>query len=60
MLMNYHVFSNGSRAVAPFFFRLFLVVLLIVFVSFFMLEMFSFIRLFEVTIVANPAVNLIK
>jgi hypothetical protein len=58
--MNYHVFSNSNKAIVHFFFRLFLVALLLFFVTIFILEMFSFIRLFEVTIVANPAVNLIK
>jgi hypothetical protein len=58
--MNYQVFSSANRAVTTFLFRLSIVLLLCFFIVFFVLEMFSFISLFEVTVVANPAMNLIK
>ena len=58
--MNYPVFSTGNRAIAQVLLRLFLVALFLFFVAILMLEMFSFIRLFEVTMVANPAINLIR
>ncbi|HKZ66311.1 MAG TPA: hypothetical protein VJ111_08160 [Chitinophagaceae bacterium] len=58
--MNYPVSSSTSRGVYTFIIRLSLVLLLFFFIVFFVLEMFSFIRLFEVTVVANPAINLIK
>ncbi|HKO81188.1 MAG TPA: hypothetical protein VJU78_12370 [Chitinophagaceae bacterium] len=58
--MNYSVFSSINRTLITFIFRLSLILLLVFFICFFVVEMFSFIRLFEVTVVANPAMNLIK
>lgn len=58
--MNYPLFSSANRAVITFLFRLSLLLLLFFFIVFFIFEMFSFISLFEVTVVANPAINLIK
>ncbi len=58
--MNYPVSSSTNRAVYTFIIRLSLVLLLFFFIAFFVFEMFSFIKLFEVTAVANPAMNLIK
>jgi len=59
-LMNYPVSSSVSRTFFTFIIRLSLILLLFFFIAFFVFETFSFIRLFEVTVVANPAVNLIK
>ena len=59
-LMNYSVPSSTSRVFYTFIIRLSLVLLLFFFIAFFVFETFSFIRLFEVTVVANPAINLIK
>ena len=59
-LMNYPVTSSTSREFLTLLMRLGLIVLLFFFIVFFVFEMFSFIRLFEVTVVANPAINLIK
>lgn len=58
--MNYSVFSSINRTFVTFIIRLSLILLLVFFIAFFIFEMFSFIRLFEVTVVANPAMNLIK
>jgi len=58
--MNYSVFSSINRTFITFIIRLSLILLLVFFIAFFIFEMFSFIRLFEVTVVANPAMNLIK
>ncbi len=59
-LMNFPVISTSSRELPTFFFRMSIIVLLIFFIGFFIMEAFSFIRLFEVTVVANPAMYLIK
>lgn len=58
--MNYSVSSSGSRTFFTFIVRLSLILLLFFFIAFFVFETFSFIKLFEVTVVANPAMNLIK
>lgn len=58
--MNYPVSSSTSREFLTFISRLGLILLLFFFIVFFVFEMFSFISLFEVTVVANPAINLIK
>jgi hypothetical protein len=58
--MNYPVTSNTNRELLTFVFRMSVILLLIFFIGFFIIEALSFVRLFEVTIVANPAVNLIK
>jgi hypothetical protein len=59
-LMNYPVLSSINRTLITFIVRLTLILLLVFFIFFFVVEMFSFISLFEVTVVANPAMNLIK
>ncbi len=58
--MNYPATSNTNREWVTFVFRMSVILLLIFFIGFFIFEALSFVRLFEVTIVANPAVNLIK
>ena len=58
--MNYSVPSSAKRQSYSFIIRLGLIVMLIFFIGFFVFETFSFLKLFEVTVVANPAVNLIK
>jgi len=58
--MNYPVLSSINRTLITFIVRLSLILLLVFFIVFFVFEMFSFISLFEVTVVANPAMNLIK
>lgn len=57
--MNY-LPASTSRASYSFITRMVIVLLLVFFIGFLLMETFSFIRLFEVTVVANPAVNLIK
>lgn len=59
-LMNYPVTTTSSRELLTFLFRMSIVVLLVFFIGFFLVEAFSFLKLFEVTVVANPAMNLIK
>ncbi|MGZ8557577.1 MAG: hypothetical protein ACXWWC_04570 [Chitinophagaceae bacterium] len=60
--MNYHLPSSSStnHPFYTFLIRLGLLILLIFFIAFLAFETVSFIRLFEVTAVANPAMNLIK
>jgi len=57
--MNYPAPSN-SRSSYTFILRLGLFLLLFFFIAFFVFEMVSFLKLFEVKMVINPAVNLIK
>gem|GEM_PF-2769964 len=58
--MNYPVTQTSSRQMPASFFRIGIILLLIFFIGFFIVEAFTFIRLFEVTMVANPAMNIIK
>ena len=58
--MNYPVTSNTNREFLTLVFRMTVILLLIFFIGFFIVEALSFVKLFEVTVVANPAVNLIK
>lgn len=57
--MNY-LSTSTFRASYSFITRVVIVLLLVFFIGFLVMETFSFIRLFEVTVVANPAINLIK
>jgi hypothetical protein len=57
--MNY-LSTSTFRASYSFITRVVIVLLLFFFIGFLAMETFSFIRLFEVTVVANPAINLIK
>jgi len=57
--MNYPASSN-SRSSYSFFVHLGLFLLLFFFIAFFVFEMVSFLKLFEVKMVINPTVNLIK
>jgi len=58
--MNYPAPSSNSRSSSTFIFHLGLVVLLFFFIVFFVFEMVSFLKLFEVKMVINPAINLVK
>ncbi|MGK2862527.1 MAG: hypothetical protein ACSLE0_11365 [Chitinophagaceae bacterium] len=58
--MNYHLTRASNPGFIHFMIRFSLLVLLFFLIVFLVFETFSFIRLFEVTIVANPAINLIK
>ena len=57
--MNY-LSTSTLRTSYSFITRMVIVGLLIFFVGFLVMETFSFIRLFEVTVVANPVMNVIK
>lgn len=58
--MNYPVTQTNSRLLPVLVVRIGIILLLIFFTGFFIVEAFTFIRLFEVTMVANPAINIIK
>ena len=58
--MNYPAPSSDSRSSYTFILHLGLFLLLSFFIGFFVFEMVSFLKLFEVTTVINPAINLIK
>ena len=58
--MNYPASSSNSRSSYTFIFHLGLFILLFFFIVFFVFEMVSFLKLFEVKMVINPAINLIK
>ena len=57
--MNYPASSN-NRSSYGFFVQLGLFLLLFFFIAFFVFEMVSFLKLFEVKMVINPTVKLIK
>ena len=58
--MNYPVSTQSSRTSHTFIVRLGLLVLLFVLVAFFIFEIISFFKLFEVKMVISPGVNLLK
>lgn len=58
--MNYPVPGTSGRDLLTFVSRLAIVILLIFFMGFFIVEALSFLKLFEVNFVANPATKLIK
>jgi hypothetical protein len=58
--MNYPVSNPGSRSPLTLIFRLGLAVLLCFFIAFFIFELVSFLRLFEVKMVISPGMNLLK
>ena len=58
--MNYPVTTTTSRELFNSFFRAAIVILLVFFVGFLIFEALSFLKLFEVTTVANPALYLVK
>ena len=58
--MNYPAPFSDSRSSYTFILHLGLFLLLFFFIAFFVFEMVSFLKLFEVRMVINPAINLIK
>ena len=58
--MNYPVSTQSSRTSYKFIIRLGLLVLLFFFIVFFIFEIISFFKLFEVKMVISPGINLLK
>jgi len=58
--MNYPVSTQSSRTFHTFIIRLGLLVLLFFFIAFFIFEIISFFKLFEVRMVISPGINLLK
>ena len=58
--MNYPVSTQSSRTSYKFIIRLGLLVLLFFFIAFFIFEIISFFKLFEVKTVISPGVSLLK
>jgi len=58
--MNYPVSTQSGRTSYKFIIRLGLLVLLFFFIAFFIFEIISFFKLFEVKMVISPGVSLLK
>jgi hypothetical protein len=58
--MNYQISSSGSRSTLTFIFHFCLGLLLCFFIAFFIFEIISFLKLFEVKTVINPTLNLLE
>ena len=56
--MNYPISTQSSRSSYAFVFRVCLMLLLFFFVAFFIFEIISFFKLFEVRMVTSPGINL--